>query len=188
MSNIVEYGLKNVHFATQSISGSTVVYGTPVPMPGGVTIQLSPEGDKTTFRADNRIYYEKSKNNGYSGNMELARIPESFKTAVLNEQYDAATGIYYEAADKLPDAFALLFEIDGDATETRFVFYSVTPERPEINPETTGDTDDPKTQNMDVTARPSADRNIVKAWCMGDDASASTVYAAWYTTVQLPTA
>lgn len=185
--NVVEYGLKNVHYATLGMTGTTATYGTPVAMPGGVNLTMSPEGDKTTFRADNRIYYEKSVNNGYSGDLELARIPDSFKRDVLKNQYDSVKGIFFEDATKLPTAFALLFEIDGDATQTRYVFYNVTPERPEQSGETTGETIEPKTESMAVSARPSVDRNIVKAWAMAADTAASTAYAGWYTAVQLPT-
>lgn len=185
--NKVEFGLKNVHYATLGMTGTTVTYGAPVPIPGGVNLTMSPEGDKTTFRADNRIYYEKSVNNGYTGDLEVARIPEPFKRDVLNQQYDAAKGIFYEDATKLPSAFALLFEIDGDATQTRYVYYNVTPERPEQDGETTGETLDPKTEVMEIAARPSVDRNIVKAYAMATDTASSTAYSNWFTAVQLPT-
>lgn len=187
-NNIVEFGLKNVHFATIALSGSNVTYGVPIAMPGAVTLAMSPEGDKTTFRADNKIYYEKSVNNGYSGSIEVARIPDAFKLNVLKNQYDSVKGIYFEDTSHLPEAFALLFEIDGDATQTRFVMYNVMPERPEQNGETIGETIEPKTETMELAARPSVDRNIVKAWAMGSDTAAVTAYAAWYTAVQLPTA
>lgn len=185
MSNLVEYGLKNVHYATLGMSGSEVTYGTPIPMPGAVTLTMSPEGDKTTFRADNRVYFEKSANNGYAGTLELARIPESFRVNVLKNKLDSAKGIYYEDASALPEAFALLFEVDGDESATKFVYYNVTAERPEQGGETTGDTLEPKTESMGISARPSVDKNIVKAWHSSTSAT-NTVSSGWYSAVQLP--
>lgn len=187
MSNLVEYGLKNVHFATLGMSGAQVTYGTPIPMPGAVTLTMAPEGDKTTFRADNRVYFEKSANNGYAGSLEVARIPEIFRTNILKNRLDNVKGIYYEDAGALPEAFALLFEIDGDERATKFVYYNCMAERPEQGGETTGDTLEPKTEAMEISARPSVDRNIVKAWC-STTSTTSTVYNSWYNVVQLPTA
>jgi hypothetical protein len=40
---------------------------------------------------------------------------------------------------------------------------------------------------MEIAARPSVDRNIVKAYAMASDTASSTAYANWFTAVQLPT-
>lgn len=79
--NKVKFGLKNCHYALVTISESgTVTFGTPVAMPGAVSLSLDAEGENEPFYADDSVYYMVSDNNGYSGDLELALIPESFLT------------------------------------------------------------------------------------------------------------
>ena len=184
MPNKVEYGLKNVHYATIGLSGTAVVYGTPIAIPGAVSLTLSPEGDSVPFYADDKLFFEKKKNGGYSGSIEVARVPESFYLDVLKMKKDVKD-IYYEDASVQPDPCALLFEIDGDVEETKFVYYNVLPDRPEEGSETTAENIAAKTKTMNIAARPSDDKDIVKAWHTATTSS-DTVSSGWYTTVQLP--
>ena len=52
-------------------------------------------------------------NMGYDGDLELALIPESFRTDVLREKLDSK-GVLIENSDAELALFALLFEFDGD--------------------------------------------------------------------------
>ena len=83
MANKVQYGLKNVHYATVTVGTNTVTYGTPVAWPGAVSLSLSAEGDTNDFYADNIQYFTSIANNGYSGDFESAMIPDSFKTDIM---------------------------------------------------------------------------------------------------------
>ena len=77
--NKVKFGLKNCHYALVTIDeDGKVTFGTPVSMPGSVSLSLDAEGDNDPFYADDSVYYMVSNNNGYSGDFELALIPESF--------------------------------------------------------------------------------------------------------------
>lgn len=82
--NKIKYNLKNVHYAvlTEDESGS-VSWGTPVPIPGAVSISLEAQGDISPFYADGIVYYKSAANNGYEGDLEMALLPESFRTDVL---------------------------------------------------------------------------------------------------------
>ena len=67
-TNKIRYGLKNVYVAKATVSETNVVsYGTPVAIPGAVSLSLDTEGDVNPFYADNIVYYRSVNNNGYSG-------------------------------------------------------------------------------------------------------------------------
>lgn len=183
MANKVQYGLKNVHYATVTVGTNSVTYGTPVEWPGAVSLSLSAEGDTNIFHADNIAYFTAISNNGYSGDFESALIPESFRTDIMGETVGtgAKSGIYYEHADVQPKAFALLFQFEGDQNATKYALYNCKMSRPDIESSTTEDGIEVQTVSGEITASPRAFDNVVKAQCAN---TASTAYSAWFTTVQ----
>ena len=60
-NNKVQYGLKNVYYATVTVGTNSVTYGTPVAWPGAVSLSLSAEGDTNDFYADNIKYFSHCK-------------------------------------------------------------------------------------------------------------------------------
>lgn len=188
-SNKVKYGLKNVHYAvmteTTTLGVTTITYGDPKPIPGAVNLNLSAEGDLTPFRADNVDYWVGGGNNGYSGDIEFARIPDEFRVDCLGEVVDSATtGLQYEVATAQPVAFALLFEFDGDAKQTRHVIYNCKAGRPAIASETTPDGNiEAITETLSITAKPRSTDSIVKAKSVVGDTS----YATFFEDVVVPT-
>lgn len=183
MANKVQYGLKNVHYATVTVGTSSVTYGTPVAWPGAVSLSLSAEGDTNDFYADNVKYFTAIANNGYSGDFESALIPESFRTAIMGETVGtgAVSGVYFEDATVQPKAFALLFQFEGDENATKYVLYNCKMSRPDIESSTTEDGIEVQTVSGEITASPRAFDSIVKAQCAS---TASTAYTSWFTAVQ----
>lgn len=89
MKNKIKYNLKNVHFAEQEESeDGTITFSTPEPIPGSVSLALDSQGEVTKFHADGIIYYKSVSNNGYEGDLEVALIPESFRTKIYGEKLD----------------------------------------------------------------------------------------------------
>lgn len=109
--NKVRFGLKNLHYALVTVDNDTgdVTFGTPVAWPGAVNLSLDPEGDTESFYADDMIYYTTVANNGYSGDLETALIPDSFRTDILKETEDS-NGVLVENSQVEAEHFALLFE------------------------------------------------------------------------------
>jgi len=89
-NNKVKFGLKNCHYAlaTPDVETGTVTFGTPVAIPGAVSLYLDPEGDNDPFYADDMVYYMTAANNGYSGDLEVALLPDSFRTDIMHETED----------------------------------------------------------------------------------------------------
>lgn len=179
MSNKVKFGLKNVYYAVVTESGGAVSYGTPVAMPGAVNLALSAVGENVTFHADDQIYFEENTNNGYDGSLEVALIPDSFRTDVLGDTVDA-NGAIIENANATVKKCALMFEFDGDAKKTRHVLYSVLPTRPNVEGATKTNTKEPKTESMNIAVRPALDTSDVKAKVKQGETGYDTFFSAVY--------
>ena len=183
-TNKIKYGIKNCYYAVATIAtNGSATYGTPVALPGAVSISLEPQGESEPFYADNIVYYTSVANNGYEGDLELAKIPESFMTDVLGYAADG-NGVLYEDANAPAVHFALMFQFEGDAHAKRHVMYNCTATRPAVNGNTKEDSITPATETITVTAttiyNAALNKDIVKASCTPTEA---TQYNGWLTTV-----
>lgn len=187
--NKVKYGLKNVYYAVATIDASThaATYSTPVAFPGAVSLSLDPEGELTPFRADNVDYWVGNSNNGYSGDLEMALITDSFRKDVLGYT-DDDNGVLVENKDVEAVHFALMFQFEGDQKATKHVLYNCTSTRPSAAGETTAETIEPQTETVTITAssiyNASLEREIVKA--STGDSTDTTVYDGWTSAVYSP--
>ena len=184
MSNKIKYNLKNVYAAVMTRSGSTYTYATPVAIPGAVSMSLDAEGEASPFYADGIVYFRSAANNGYSGDLEIALIPEWFREQVLQETKDS-NNVFIETNEvNEPVYFALLFEFDGDQKAIRHVLYNCSvSQRPTIASQTKEASIEPGTETLSLTADPRED-GLVKART-GDDTT-TAVYNAWYQSVYTP--
>ena len=187
MSNKVKYNLKNVHAAklTETVTEgvTSYSYATPQAIPGAVSITLDAEGDSSPFYADGIVYFRSYANNGYSGDLEIALIPEWFRTEILKEVLDT-NGILVEKADHAESVkFALLFEFDGDERAIRHVMYNCSASRPSIESSTKEETIEPGTETLPLTADPRED-GLVKSRI--GDTTAKATYDGWYQPVHVP--
>lgn len=163
MANKVKFGLKNVHvFPITDDKESGVVFGEVIKVPGAVNLSLDAEGDSNEFYADDVIYWSEFSNNGYSGDLEIALIPEDFEVKILGSMKDK-NGAIVEKADAKSVPYALAFEFDGDKNKTRHIFYHVTSSRPSVEGQTKEDKTDPTTDKISLKAIPATDTKIVKA-------------------------
>lgn len=185
MANKVKFGLSKCYYAKVTVSGTTVSYGTPVAMLGAVSMSLDPSGSATNFAADNLAnYYSSAGANGYNGDLEMALIGDNFKKDILGYLADT-NGVIYEPEAPVTSNFALLFQFDGDAKNTRHVLYNCTAGRVPLNSETTADTKEPTTDTIEITAGQALDTGITHAY-LEDDGTAN--YTGWYSAVYTVTA
>ena len=186
MANKVKYGIKNVHYAVGTpANDGTMTYATPVRIPGAVNLSLEAQGESTPFYADDGVYFVGNSNSGYSGDLEVAKFPQSFLTDVLGMKADT-NGIVYEDANAPVVHFALLFEFDGDEAATRYVFYDCTATRPAVASTTKTDTTEVQTESSTITAtsvyNSGVDAYIPKAFAE----TTQTPYSTWYDSVYQP--
>lgn len=183
--NKVKFNICNVHYAKITIDEEGLItYGTPVPMPGAVSISLDPNGEPSNFYADGYAYYTISNNMGYEGDLELAMVPEEFRVEILGEELDK-NKVLSENSKTESVNFALLFEFDGDIKKIRHILYNCAAARPNIESATNEDEIEVQTETLALTATPLSD-GYVKA--RTGDTTELTVYENWYKSVYRPTA
>lgn len=161
MSNKVKFGLSNVHIAKLTKGDDGYTYGEPFAVPGAVNLSLDAEGESEPFYADNKKYFESFANNGYSGELEIAKIPDEFLKEILGQTIDEDGGVL-ETINDVVSPFALMFQIEGDVTGTRFCYYYVTTSRPSTEAGTTEDTKTPNTDTISITASAREDNGRVR--------------------------
>lgn len=187
-TNKIKYGIKGCYYAVATIAADgSATYETPVALPGAVSLSLSAEGDTTPFYADNIVYFTAVANNGYSGDLELAKVPDSFLTDCLGYITDK-NGVLVEDAGAVPAHFALIFQFEGDAHAKRSVLYNCVATRPSVEGSTKTESIEPQTETISITATTvyvsALDKDIVKASCTPTEA---TQYNAWNGAVYQPT-
>jgi len=178
--NKVKFNICNCHYAKLTLDDdNNPSWGDPVALPGAVSISMDPTGEPEPFYADGIAYYTVNNNQGYDGDLELALIPESFRTDILVETADS-NGVLIEDANSETNSFALMFEFDGDVKKIRHVLYNCSAARPTIESQTNEESKEVRTETLTIKARP-LPSGVVKAKT-GDDVT-DEVYSSWYTKV-----
>lgn len=179
MTNKIKYGLRNVHYAVIT-EGSPNTFGAPAAIRGGVSLSLSPLGERVDFYADDAAYYSGESNLGYEGTLEVALLPDSFKRDVLGYLEDANGALVEDSAAQY-EKIALMFEFQGDANATRHVLYNVSVGRPSIESSTKGENLEPQTDSIEIVAAPATDTGYVKGKLAAGSTGYDTFYDAVYT-------
>lgn len=178
-ANKVEFGLKNVHYAVITDTGTKITYDTPVRIKGAVSMTAAPNGTVEEFEADDIVFYRSQGSNGYDLDFTFATLPDTFYQEVLGETLNMDNVRFENDADVVKN-IAILGEIDGDAHKRPFVFYNVTPQRPNFDGQTSR-TRSPKTVSLKASADPHPYTGNIKA--VATAATTSSLVSGWYTQV-----
>jgi len=155
--NKVKFNLRNVHYAPiTTADDGTLIFGTPKHIPGACSFTMEAQGSEEKFIADGVLYFASYTNEGYSGTLTMALIPEEFRKDILGDVEDQTDHVLVEYATAVAKPFALLYEIDGDQKATRRVLYYCTVSRPGENADGQAPRT-PQTEAMNITAAPLAD-------------------------------
>lgn len=184
--NKILYGLENVHIAFKESTPGT--YGAVKHIPGAVQFTTNAVSQDVDFYADNIPYFSIEANNGYTGTLEMALIPNEILAEMLGWDVDT-NGMMVEIADAKPKKFALMAQVEGDEKARRFVYYDVMAKRPNQDLETRGETIEPKTESLPVVIRPVVINNkkAVKG-VIEPDVTNAAAYNGFFTAVLLPDA
>lgn len=160
-NNKVHYDLEDVYAAPLTIGeDGTPTFGDPEKLNGSISIDLSAQGDLYKLRADGMDYYKTYGNNGYSGNLNMAEVPDWFKVAHLGETKSAKDGVLVENATAEHAPFALLFGFKGDVKKRRHVLYNCMANRLGIKGENKENMKEADTESLPIVALPLADGRV----------------------------
>lgn len=188
MANKIKYGIKNVYYAVATIgANNAATYDTPVALPGAVSLTLDQEGENNIFYADNIAYFSTYANDGYTGSLELALVPDSFRKDVLGEILDNKS-VLVEDQNAPSVHFALLFQFEGDTKAVKHVVYNCIASRPSVSGNTKEASISPETETINLTATSiyvsALNKDIVKS--RTTDSTDSTTYSGWNSAVYVP--
>lgn len=183
--NKVQFGLKNCYYAklTETVDSGgniTYTYATPSAILGGVNLDLSNSGSVDPFYADNVVFYQAIANNGYEGSLEVAHVPDSFLKDVFGYTQTTTGKVLQENSQTEPAAFALLYQIDGDASNECYVLYKVNATRPNVGSSTISESKTPQTQTIDLSAVPRADGLV---FARTTDTTPTATKTGWFSSV-----
>lgn len=182
--NKYNFGLKNVHYAKFKYDDATAKYTfeTPKRIACAVNMSISPVGDESKFFCDDVVGINVQSNQGYEGTFTGATLSEDFRIDILGEKKQT-DGLRVEYANVQPSPFALIFEIDGDESKTRFVYYNCKAGRPGQEHNTKTESVEVDTQELTFNASPRLNDSAVRAYANQED----TAYAQMLTKIVEPT-
>lgn len=179
--NKVKYGLKNVHYARVTFGANGApTFETPVEIPGAVNLSMNRSGSNVVFYASDGVYFEIGDNQGMDGDLEIALIPDDFRTDCLGESQDS-NGVLSEGAELTLGHFALLFEFTEDVKAVRHVLYNCTAREGTVAGATKRENIEVQTETLNLSAKPLPGGGKVKARTSAS--TTSTVYDSWYESV-----
>jgi phi13 family phage major tail protein len=174
--------------ASTAVATGTTSWGTPEAVEGAVRFSTSPEGSESKFYADNTIYYTHTNNNGYTGELEVALVPDAIVAEMLGLTVDS-NGMVVEDSEAEAKEFALMGQVQGDDKNRRFVYYRCKAARINQENETKGESVTPSTEKVSLTILPfkyDGDKLIKGVMELSDTNSAA--YNAFFDAVTLPAA
>ncbi|MGR6765354.1 major tail protein [Paenibacillus sp. T2-29] len=184
--NKVTYGLEKVHIAFKDTNSATLAWEKPQHIDGAVRWTPEAQGESSTFYAENRAYFIATSNNGYTGELEFALIPDAIIARMLGWEIDE-NGMLVEVTDGIPQPFAILGQVQGDQKNRRFVYYEAQASRTAKERTTKGASVEPSTDVLSVTVSPIeiAGKTIVKGDMELNDTNAAA-YNAFFESVYTP--
>lgn len=178
--NKVHFDLVDVHVAKVNFDGGKVAFGTPKKLEGSISMDLSPEGDVVKLRADGTDYYTSTGNNGYSGDLNLAMVPDWFREEYLGNTVSTKDKVMVEDANTEPERFALLYGFKYDKQARRHVLYNCMASRPNIHGENKDNPKEPDTESLPLTCSPLPDGKVKASTTY---ATPTAVFDGWFDSV-----
>lgn len=190
-TNKVTFGLKNIHIALMkdSFDQGKPLYEEPVMVRGAVNLNITPESSESPFYADDILYFNGRSDNGFKGDLEMAKFPDDLLVKILGWEYDQYGGVL-EITNGKNRGFALGAELAGDEMGRRFWYYNCTGTRPNQSYGTLGGAQEVKTQTMSLTIIPMDLGNgiVLNKYAIANGGKGKELYNKFFEKVYIPSA
>jgi phi13 family phage major tail protein len=171
--------LEKCAYAVATLTDGVITYGTPIVIPDSISLTLSKKGNLIPLKTDGKEDVIGQDNQGYDGDLEILRLPESFETDCLGSTKNT-DGTVDEFDNDGVKAFAFMYQFKGDKKAIRHCNYWCYASKPNVE----GDNPDkltPKSEKISIISRPRPTDGKIKTKT-GDEIT-SEVYDDWFTAV-----
>lgn len=180
--NKVEFGISTGYVASYTVSDAGVItIGTPAKLEGLVSFEVDESISDMKFFADNILYYAEKTSGGMTATLTAAVFTKAFKKAYLG-YVETTDGALAKPARPQMKPFCLLFQGEGDATETRHIFYNCMPGPIKRSWTTVEDNKTIDTEEIELTIIGTYGTNIVHCAYL----KANTAYSGLTTAFPVP--
>lgn len=174
-TNKVEFGISNLYIGTYTDTNGTVTLGTQYHQKGAVNLSLEPDGDDNDFYADNVKYWSGFSDNGFTGEIEVAKFDLEAKKQFFGYVETTGGGFGAVKGASRPQVY-VMFQTEGDAQARRVILYNVS--LGQINREfaTIEDSKEPATETCDITVTGDNGTGLTLVSYLPDDTGYSTLF------------
>ena len=174
--NKVLFGFKDLYIGTYEVVSGEVVLGTPYHQAGAVGFSPAPSNDAVDFYADDIDYYAQQTTGPRSGDLEVAKFDDDFKTQFLGYKR-ATTGGVAEVINPVKPSVYIMFEIDGDKEHRRIAMYNGTLGGIEREYSTKEGSNEPVTEKLPAKFVGDAVSGMMMQECKPDEAGYDTFFS-----------
>ena len=122
--NKVLFGFSECYVGEYEVAGDgTVTLGTPYHQAGAVNFAPSPANDEVDFYADDIDYFTEQIAGTRSGDLEVAKFDDEFKTRFLGYKRTGSGGIG-EVQNPVKPRVYIMFMIKGDKEAIKYCMYN----------------------------------------------------------------
>lgn len=169
---------------TATDSDGKPTYGSPMQIPGTVSLTMDAESSSDPFYADGVAYYTPTGAETATGTLENAMLPANVLKSVF--AYVESTNGELIATDGQVNEFGMQFAVDSDDGEVYFTYYRVSANKPGDNFSTNAPSATINPQSLSLTASTItlADKTtrVIKSFATKDASN----YSNYFTAITLP--
>lgn len=151
MAKTVIYGVKGLSYAVETDTGTGITVGSAVSWPGTVNWTCTPRTEGTAFEADDDPeFFASDKAVAYDISVEVASVPDSFKTDVLGAT-ETSGKIVYNKSDAVKHVTLSITRTVNNGSETteKLTFHHCRAKMPKMFDAATAANKAPKTVTIE---------------------------------------
>lgn len=178
------FNIKKLQFSKLTENNGSYTYGTPLQIPGTVSLTMDVEQTLEPIYADGVSYITVAGAAATSGTLENFLFPKDVLTQIY--RYVVSTNGEVMQSDDQPYAFGMQFACDDDeGKEVYFTYYNVSSTKPGVNLQTKESSPTINPQSVSLSANPIkvGNKNITFSYATEE----ATNYATYFVAIQVPT-